>query len=183
MGTSHPVRYHPYYCEENARWLCADSALGAGERRVVFISNETRSVLLAHQRAGGGDGRVVWDYHVICLAADPGGGWQVWDLDTTLGMPVGAALYLSQTFSRRAPPELRPRFRVIDAARFRETFSTDRSHMRIESGGYQQPPPPWDPPRVEGVSTNLMRFLEMEGVFEGELMDLDDLVGRYGSSG
>lgn len=177
-GSGRPaLRYQPYYCEENVWWLCAEPALAGRARRVAFVSNPGRSVLLAHQRAGGSDGVVVWDYHVVCLVRGAEG-WEVWDLDSTLGLPVPAGAYIDLTFPPDVPPVLRPRFRIIDADRYRAGLRTDRSHMRDEAGHFLQPPPPWDPPG--GAPSNLMRFVDMDDGFEGEVVDLDTLRRRFG---
>jgi protein N-terminal glutamine amidohydrolase len=149
------IRYCPFFCEENIWHLCADEQPPV-PRRVVFITNARRQVEIRHQRAGGG-GAVVWDYHVVLVA-----GGKVWDPDTTLGFPVDVDVWLRQSFDPADPP----RFRVVDAATYRSIFASDRSHM----AGSGKPVPPW-PPIGEGM--NLMRFVDLETPFVGEVVDLD----------
>jgi hypothetical protein len=162
------MRYCPYFCEENVWHLCADPgavAVPVEERRVVFISNARRQVVLHRQRAGGG-GPVVWDYHVVLLA-----GGKIWDLDTTLGFGVDADRWLRESF----PPvdaDHAPRFRVIDAPTYLKTFASDRSHMKGPDGRPLKPLPPWPP---IGTGTNLMRFVDVQTPFVGEVLTLDGL--------
>jgi hypothetical protein len=174
------MRYCAYFCEENVWHLCRDDEVArAGrpvpleERRVVFISNEVRSVTMRHQRAGRG-GLVHWDYHVVLLAGPAP--WTVWDPDNTraLETPVGA--WLDESFP---PSPFPPRFRVIEARRFLDVFSTDRSHMLDDEGLPQQPFPSWDPPQAAGRAMNLMRFVDMTAPFEGEVLDLSQMRARF----
>ncbi|MCA9558844.1 MAG: hypothetical protein KC583_09805 [Myxococcales bacterium] len=168
--------YQPYYCEENVWHLAADPALAAAPRRVVFVSNPARQVLMFGQRAAGEVGYVVWDYHVVLLVDDAG--WQVHDLDFVGGRPAPVATWLRASFplTGRVPGHLEPTLRVIDADRFRDVFSSDRSHMRAPDGGWLAPPPPWPAP---GRGTNLMRFVDVEADFEGEVMDLPTFAARF----
>lgn len=165
-----PLLHQPFYCEENI-WHLAGHFAGR-DARVVFISNPSRRCLLLGQRAGGeAAGEVVWDYHVVLFAPAPGG-WQVWDLDCTAGAPLPARRWIDATFAHvgHAPPELDPRFRVVDAATFVERFASDRRHMRTAAGGWQAPPPPW-PPIGDGF--NLMRWVDVDdGEMPGAIVDL-----------
>lgn len=171
--------YQPYYCEENAWWLTRELSQEQPTSKVfaVFISNAERACLLAHQRAGGEGGLVVWDYHVMVLTLPLQGGALAWDLDTTLGFPVDAVRYVEATFAAAARRNRwLPRFRIVPAQRFLATFSTDRGHMRTEEGGWQRPPPPWDAPAVPGVGSNLNDFVDMERPFEGQVWELGPLL-------
>ncbi len=174
-----PLHHQPFYCEENAWWLCQDPGLAGLERRVVFVSNPGRTCLLEHQRAGGASGEVVWDYHVF-LIAQWDDAWWVWDPDTTLAMPESVRVYLASTFAAaRGVVELAPRFRVVDAQRYVARFATDRSHMRGPDGVWLQPPPDWSPPGAKGESMNLMAYVDVAEPFEGELFDLAGLEECY----
>lgn len=176
------LKYQPYYCEENAWWLCHDEVFAGTRRAVAFISNPDRTCCLCHQRAGGEAGIVAWDYHVVFLVQD-GDAWWVWDPDTQLGVPTAAGDYLRKTFAvvDHVPPEYAPRFRVVEAERFIATFSTDRSHMRGPDGQWLHTPPPWNPPRAAVAEPmNLMRFVDMGEAFEGEVFDLTAMLSRYG---
>jgi protein N-terminal glutamine amidohydrolase len=171
-----PSLYQPFYCEENVFHLCREARFGGRRREVVFISNRDRTCVMWHQRAGGGPGaHVFWDYHVVLLARAP---WEIWDLDTTLGLPVPAAHYLARSFRDGLPPGLMPRFRLIDAELFATTFSSDRAHMRRPGGSYRKPPPPWPPIGPPGAAPNLMRFVDVEQPFAGEIVDLSTLRAR-----
>jgi hypothetical protein len=174
-------RYCPFYCEENVWWAAEDVPPGS---KVVFVSNAKRAVALCFQRAArDGIGPVVWDYHVILLVPGPGqaddDAWVVIDLDTTLGERVPATEYLDRTFLalEQLPPELHPRFRVIDAAEYRTRLSSDRSHMRREDGGWTAAPPAWDP--IGDPPANLMRFVDLDDAFVGEVMGFEALRSRF----
>jgi hypothetical protein len=170
------VRYHPFYCEENAFHLAQEPALAGRPREVVFISNAGQSCAMWHQRAAPRPGwPILWDYHVVLLCAEP---WEIWDLDTTLGLPVPAADYLGASFRAGVAELLTPRFRLVPAALFAATFASDRSHMRAASGRYKKPPPPWPAPGEPGAPSNLMRFVDVQSAFHGEVLDLRGLLAR-----
>lgn len=170
------LQYQAFYCEENAYHLSRDPVLGDRPREVVFISNEGRACAMWNQRAAGPPGKaILWDYHVVVLAQGP---WEIWDLDTHLGLPVPALEYLARSFRPDIPEEYLPRFRAIDAETFARSFASDRSHMRLPSGRYKRAPPPWPMIGVPDRASNLMRFVDMEAPFLGEVMDLAALARR-----
>jgi hypothetical protein len=178
MSGKHPTEpyYHPFYCEENVFHLSREPRFAERRREIVFISNRNRTCVMWHQRAAGKPGaHVFWDYHVVLLARAP---WEIWDLDTTLGLPVAAADYLALSFRDGLPPELMPRFRLIDADLFATTFASDRAHMLRPGGAYRRPPPPWPPIGPPGAEPNLMRFVDMDQPFDGEIVDLPALRAR-----
>ncbi len=177
-------RYHPFYCEENAWWLCQEAGLQDQDPHVVFISNPGLECLFWHQRAAAPGAPIVWDYHVVVLTKAAGG--LIWDLDSRLGWPVAAGDYLRKTFESSLatimqPKALLPVFRVIPAKRFVEVFTTDRSHMRQREGRWMQPPPDWPAPQAEGQRMNLMRFVDMVRPFEGERLTQAAMLERYGA--
>ena len=149
-------RYQPFYCEENAWWLCAEPALGEGPRHVVFITNRIGLCPFAAQRAAAPGEIIWWDYH--CVVLDGAG--RLWDLDSRLAMPLPAAEWLARSFpfAPRLPAELKPCFRLVPADDYRRDFASDRSHMRRASGGWQRPPPPW--PCI-GAGMNLPTYLDL----------------------
>ncbi len=153
------MRYCACFCEENVWHLCQDASVRVPKerRRVVFVSNPARRVAMRHQQAGRG-GVIFWDYHVVLIT--PG---VVWDLDTTLGFPVPARTWLDESFPPLAEP---PRFRVVDAATYVETFASDRSHMLTA------PHPAWP---IIGTGMNLMRFVDMEAPFVGTVVGLEEM--------
>lgn len=172
---AHP--YTPFYCEENIHHLSSDPTVPGSPRAVLVISNPFRTVAIAHQRAAPSpDAPVVWDYHVVLATRRaPPHGWTIWDLDTTLGLPVPLTTYLHASFAYPDgfPPPYGARFRVIEATVYRETLATDRRHMLDDAGEYRAPPPPWPP---IGTGSNLMRFVDMDDEdFVGEVVELAEL--------
>jgi protein N-terminal glutamine amidohydrolase len=165
-----PIRYQPFYCEENVWHLCHDERIVGTRRFAVFISNATRACLMHAQRAAPPGEPVMWDYHVVLLT-----GRDVWDLDCRLGAPLPVQTWLDATFPVLLPAPSAPRFRVVDAELFVERFASDRSHMRDAAGGWKQPPPPW--PIIGDGSMNLNSFIDMERPFLGEVVDARGLVG------
>ena len=174
--------YCSHYCEENVWRLCQREELADREVEIAFVSNAEKTCLFWNQRAAhSGDSGVVWDYHVILLAASEAG-WEVWDLDTTLPFPCAAATYLEWTFQPELviPDQYRPRFRLLTRAEFLRWFSSDRSHMVREGGGWNMPPPAWEAPFQETRGMNLARFFSMEEEFVGEVLSLEELCARKG---
>jgi hypothetical protein len=161
------LRYHPFYCEENAWWLCADPALGPGERHVVFLVSQAGRCPMLHQRAAPPDRLIAWDYHVVVVDAQG----RIWDLDSRLPLPSPGTEWLDLTFALadRLPAIYAPRLRVITADAFRRDFASDRGHMRDRRGRLQRPPPPW-PPIGEGM--NLPLYLDPAAPRPGLLLRL-----------
>jgi protein N-terminal glutamine amidohydrolase len=166
------MRYAPYFCEENIWHLAGDPAVPK-ERYVVVVTGE-RGVAMWGQRAAAGRDPMVWDYHVFLIARDRQ--WQVWDLDTVFGLPITLDEYLDNAF-KPVPPQIAPRFRVIEGDEFRTVFSSDRSHM-IGSG---QPFPTWA--RIGEGMGNLSRFIDMDDVFVGDVVDLRGLRAFFNHRG
>ena len=137
--------YQPFYCEENI-WQFVDGVSAARwpHLRVIFITNETRTVALANQRAGQ-DGLVVWDYHVVALELDPAA--LIIDFDCISGSPLDAETWMRQTFGPLAhvSPQYQPTFMVYPADVYHRDFRSDRRHMLDEQGRWSQPPPSWQP--------------------------------------
>lgn len=133
--------YTPLFCEENI-WQLAKRMLELGVAAdslwVLLFSNPARQVVMFNQRRAGEQGYVVWDYHVVLQAGE-----LVYDLDTTLPLPVSAADYFRASFPSQSAlaEQYRGFVRRIPAASFVENFYSDRSHMEglIGDNGY----PPW----------------------------------------
>jgi len=128
---------------------------------------------------------VIWDYHVVLLAESVGG-WEVWDPDTTLAVPASLQTYLDGTFlssvlETSAFVDLAPRFRMIEAARYRKEFSSDRAHMRTPDGRWQQPPPPWEPVIRHGAAS-FLRWAMMSDDAD-DVLSIEGLVSTLSSSG
>lgn len=166
--------HQPFYCEENIYRL-AGSGLVDHPSDVVFVTNTRRQVACWHQCAAEPDEPILWDYHVVLLEHHPDGP-RIWDLDTRLGHPIPAGLWLEGTFHDpslvRAP--FHPRFRVVPSAVYLAEFATDRSHMRTATGRYRKPPPPWDPPG--GGAMNLEQWLDLSGG-PGQVLSRTDFLG------
>jgi protein N-terminal glutamine amidohydrolase len=153
-------KYCAKYCEENVWHLCQQPQFGRTGNRVLIISNIHKACELWHQRAALRSGLpVVWDYHVVLLSQAEA--WFVWDLDSTLGLPVLATHYLDKTFPTLGPESAKysPKFRIISAAEYVEDFSSDRSHMRDKEGKWLAPPPPW-PLILAGGSLTLTKLID-----------------------
>lgn len=172
-------RYAPYYCEENIWHLCQETDFAAFERKVVLISNDTRTCALWNQRARPAqDEPVIWDYHVILLYKNQG--WQVYDLDTVIGAPVPFEQYVELTFGDiQIPEEFLPKFRVLDADEFVSVFSSDRSHMLTADGQWQVPPPPWAA-IVRNEQSNLMQLIDMNRETFGRVINLPQFRAEFG---
>lgn len=169
--------YTPFWCEENVWWLAQEPREGVVHAEVAFVSNRHRTVALWSQRAAATpDLPVVWDYHVV-LATFGARGVEVHDLDSTLGAPVPASRWLDGTFRGDVAAAFAPRFRVMDAARYVEAFSSDRSHMRSPDGAWLAPPPPWEP--VTNGPSNLLRLVDVEAPGLGDVIDLPTLRARW----
>jgi hypothetical protein len=179
--------YCPFYCEENIWQLCADERGrlgGAGDRRVLIISNPARRVAMWGQRSSSDpELPVAWDYHVIMLIRRPSG-WEAWDLDAVGPLPRPAVEWLEASFRGTGllPRKFEPRFRLVACADYRRHLRSDRRHMRGPDGSPIHPPPSWAPimgervPGADDDGSNLDRFLDCEDrEFIGELMDLHAL--------
>lgn len=160
-------RHQPFWCEENAWWLCGEPALGPGQRHVVFITSEAGRVPILEQRAAAPGRLIGWDYHVIVVD----GQGRVWDLDTRLPLPVRGLTWLDRSFTlaTRFPETYAPRFRCVPAGDYRRDFASDRSHMREGQGRWLKPPPPW--PAI-GRGMRLPAYLDPAAPEPGALRDL-----------
>jgi hypothetical protein len=168
------TRYAAFYCEENVWWLAREPRFAAAE--VVVISNRARTVAMDAQRAG--EGRpLVWDYHVV-LAVPGAGGVEVWDLDTTLGLPVLGARWLEASFDPGWPARFAPRFRPMPAERYVAELASDRRHMRAKNGRWRAPPPEW--PIIGGGAHELDRMIDVSG---DDAFDLATLSARWRRAG
>ena len=152
-------------------WLC-ERLLQRGDVQsacCVFISNAERRVLMLRQRAGNKrrDGLIVWDYHVITVAAiatvpPVNSPWYVLDVDSTLPFPCPLSTYLQASFPSVAAAHLLPLFRLVPAAAYTAHFASDRSHMRREDGSWYEPPPSWPAiqPVDEAVTNNIQQYID-----------------------
>ena len=176
MAKSPALLYQPFYCEENIFHLCQEPRFAARDPAALFVSGSSGECVMWRQKQAPGSA-MSWDYHVILLVRDP---WEIWDFDTTLGFPVPAAPYLRWSFRPdvELPPEVAPRFRIVEKEELVATFASDRSHMRKRGGGFQKAPPPWPAIGAEGAASNLRRFIAMEDWIAGEVVSLATLLAR-----
>lgn len=178
MPSFQPV-YQAFYCEENI-WKLAQEPVFQSPSMVCFLSNLQKSCAVWYQKASASpEEPIFWDYHVIFVSSTPEG-WEIWDLDSTLGFPQKATTYLEKTFwgSPYLPRDFQPLFRLIPTEVFLATFASDRSHMLRSDGSYTQPPPPWDAPCLPGQEPNLLRFVDLRDPFVGEILDLPEIARR-----
>jgi hypothetical protein len=147
------ILYQPFWCEENIWHLAQNPATVADERFVLLITGAKAEVACWQQRSGVDGVPVLWDYHVVLATRSER--WQIWDLDGRLGFPVPAETWLGSTFPcpDLVPARFQPRFALIPAADYVQSFGSDRAHMRGPDGRWLQPPPPW--PAITGQALSL----------------------------
>ena len=170
------MKYTAYYCEENIWHLAADRREAGLSSAVALITNPDRSCALWNQRAARKGQPVLWDYHVVLLAAKTAAepDCMVWDLDTRLGLPVRLVDYVAETFAPPGvlEPRFEPRFRVIEGNDWLAEFSSDRAHMRDQAGRYRKPPPVW-PPIILPGRPNFLSWLDADSEGPGQWMTLE----------
>lgn len=174
------LKYTANYCEENIWHLAEDSRLGPGERSVVLLTSAAKSVPLWQQKAAPGEGNpVFWDYHVI-LIVKTGPSSVVYDFDTELPFPSNFDHYVRETFvpGKSLPYNYHPRFRVIDAAEYRKSFCSDRTHMKLPDGSWRSTPPSW-PEIMPPGGVPLKQLLDLRKPAPGQWTDLDGLIQRF----
>ena len=167
--------HHPYYCEENIWHLCQHVQFK--NSHVIFIASTGDSFPMLCQRAmPNPQTPIFWDYHVILLIQ--GETNQILDFDTTLAFNNDVETYFSQSFVDNAllEDEHRPLFRLIPASEYVEKFSSNRSHMKTESG-WLAPPPPWPP--IIKAENNLSAYIDMNDLKIGEVLTYDEMLERF----
>ena len=176
MISTQKFHYTPYYCEENIWHLAQESCFREQQVLVAMISGEGDYRRLWHQsQAPNAESPVYWDYHVILLVHDRR--WWVWDLDTTLGLPVLADQYFSATFFGHGvdAENCDVTLRLIQAAYYVQNFSSDRSHMRDANGEWLAPPPAWSE-IMTASKPNLIEWLDVNHDGPGRLLRLSHCI-------
>ncbi len=171
--------YRSCYCEENIWHLAHDEWFREREAVVVIVSGEGRYRAFWFQnKAGSPEPPVYWDYHVILLSYEEG--WWVWDLDTSLGLPVSAATYFPETFLRRNIDAVDADviLRLISAEEYVRKLSTDRSHMKLPSGEWIAPPPEW-PLILQEKELNLSDWIDISHDAPGKVLPLFEFMQGY----
>lgn len=162
------LKFQPYFCEENVWHLCQEPLFGDDDVWIIFISNQKRTVATWCQRDAQGDAPVVWDYHVV-VAHDNHGALDIWDLNSTLGVPCDWQTYFTVSFRLQdSDNEFSPTFRVIKRDVFLETFKSDRSHMNPDEVAF----PLW--PKISETS-NLQTFVDMRSDQVGDVVGLTEI--------
>ena len=167
--------YQPCYCEENIWHLCQHKQLK--NSYVIFIASKGDAFPMLNQRAMQNPSiPIMWDYHVVLLVLDEPN--QILDFDTTLPFTTDVQTYFSQSFIEKELVDdvHTPLFRLVPASEYVELFSSDRRHMKTESG-WLAPPPAW--PLIGKAGHNLPDFIDMNNNDIGEVLDYDALLERY----
>ena len=137
------TKYTTCYCEENIWHLCQHADLVQFPKYVLCISNIAKQCPFWFQKSAPVQEFTCWDYHVVLTVYK--GGWQIFDLDTTLPFPIELKAYMSLTFKGLPDihPEYFPKFKIIGAERYVREFHSDRKHMKDTNGKWLSPPPDW----------------------------------------
>jgi hypothetical protein len=171
--------YQSCYCEENIWHLVREKWFRERETIVVIVSGEGRYRRLWFQNnAESPEAPVHWDYHVILLSYEDG--WSVWDLDTSLGLPVPADTYFHKTFLQQNidVAHCDVILRLVDAEEYLRKFSSDRAHMRLPSGAWVAPPPEW-PMILHGKDSNLLDWININHDAPGRVLTLAEFMHDY----
>ena len=172
-------RYTPFYCEENIWHLAQAECFRGLDAFVVIISGEGDYRRLWFQSlAVDQESPVFWDYHVLLLVFNSG--WQVWDLDTTLGLPVTAETYFQKTFLNSSIDldNCDVILRLIASGSYVQSFSSDRSHMKSSTGEWLAPPPEW-PAILNESKSNLLEWLDVDRDGPGQVQTLSEMMGMF----
>jgi len=177
--------YQFCYCEENIWHLACEEWFRGREALVVIVSGEGRYRRFWFQKnALSQEAPVYWDYHVILISHEDG--WWVWDLDTSLGLPVLADTYFHKTFLQKNIDVAHSDviLRLVNAEEYVRMLSSDRAHMRLPSGEWVAPPPAW-PMILQGRNSNLLDWININHDAPGKVLTLAEFMHDYftGTSG
>ena len=171
--------YRSCYCEENIWHLAREEWFRERETMVVIISGRGRHRRLWFQAgAENPETPVYWDYHVILLSYEAG--WWVWDLDTSLELPVAADTYFHKTFLQQNIDVAHTDviLRLVSAEEYVRKLSSDRSHMRLPSAEWVAPPPEW-PMILQGRNPNLLDWININHEAPGRVLTLAEFMHDY----
>ena len=171
--------YRSCYCEENIWHLAREEWFREREAMVVIVSGKGRYRRLWFQNnAESPETPVYWDYHVILLSFEEG--WWVWDLDTSLGLPVRADTYFHKTFLQQNIDVAHSDviLRLVGAEEYVRKLSSDRAHMRLPSGEWVAPPPEW-PMILQGKDSNLLDWININHATPGKVLTLAEFMQDY----
>ncbi|MDH5388699.1 MAG: protein N-terminal glutamine amidohydrolase [Gammaproteobacteria bacterium] len=167
--------YQPYYCEENIWHLCQHEQFK--NSHVIVIASKGDSFPMLNQRDMENHlTPVLWDYHVILLAEEDTK--QILDFDTSLPFNNDIETYFSNSFidNDLLNADEKPLLRVMPASEYVMSFSSDRRHMKTESG-WIAPPPVW--PLIGNSVHNLPDFLDMSNNDIGDVLTIDEMLERF----
>lgn len=171
--------YRSCYCEENIWHLAREEWFREQETMVVIVSGRGRYRRFWFQ--GGAENPqapVYWDYHVILLSYEAD--WWVWDLDTSLELPVAADTYFHKTFLQQNIDVAHTDvvLRLVSAEEYVRKLSSDRSHMRLPSGEWAAPPPEW-PMILQQRDSNLLDWININHEAPGQVLTLAEFMRDY----
>ena len=167
--------YTAAYCEENIWHLCQKESFK--NSCVIFIASKGEYFPMLNQQAAKDPlSPILWDYHVVLLTT--GVETRIVDFDTSLSFSTDIKTYLRRSFfdSKQIKIEHIPLFRLISCKEYSTRFSSDRSHMKTQTG-WLATPPSW--PTIVNKDNNLDQFTNMNNRDIGEIMTLEDLLERY----
>lgn len=130
-----------------------------------------------NQKTGQGENHLIfWDYHVVLLQAG-----KIHDFNSSLDFSTPLKRYLESSFAddRQLKKAMIPKFRVIPAVEFVDSFLSDRSHMKSDSGWHASPP---DWPPISETCSNLHKFNNMTDTEFGEVMSQTKLLSKFTKS-
>jgi hypothetical protein len=168
---SSPLRYQPYYCEENIWQLCQHPQYLGGE--VIFISSYGDHFPMLYQEGSEHPSSpIFWDYHVVLLKDG-----YIHDFNSTLPFSTSIKEYFERSFIDESllTPIQKPMFRVLLATDYVEFFLSDRRHMKT-ADNWDAPPPDW--PMISETTSNLHRFIDMRDLEFGRVLCATELLAN-----
>ena len=172
--TNTPLKYQPYYCEENIWHLCQHPQYLGGE--VVFIASYGDYFPMLCQQGEQPGYPVFWDYHVVLLKNG-----NIHDFNTTLPFTTPIAQYFECSFIDEGllGSQQIPMFRVLSAEDYVRWFLSDRRHMKT-SDGWSAQPPKW--PLISETTSNLHQFTDMTDAKFGVVWNATEMLKNYARS-
>jgi len=158
--------YTSLFCEENI-WHLANKFIKEGIKadamKVIFLSNQKKTIALFNQISVDEDKAVIWDYHVI-LQANIDNKEYIFDFDSRLAFPS----LLSEYFFNTLPSlldiadDLKTEIRIIPAESYIRRFYSDRSHMKGVISDDKYPDYSIIKPEKENTAISLFDYWNME---------------------
>ena len=168
---SSPLKYQPYYCEENIWHLCQHPQYLGGE--VVFIASYGDYFpMLCQAGSDHPSYPIFWDYHVVLLKDG-----YIHDFNSTLPFSTSVTEYFERSFidENLLTPLQKPMFRVLSAEDYVENFLSDRRHMKT-ADDWDAPPPDWQ--MISESASNLHRFVDMRDLEFGKVLSAGEFLRK-----